>query len=143
MMSDSKTIVPPAQTVGANMDLIEPRIRPMCDALNRIAGVRTLWSCEGHASRPSRPYVVFEAPKSTALRVHQMIGDGHAGGRLKYWWRMTANFRDSGQLQWLIEAPSIPGWHYLPLARIRIDAELLAFAKLLDGIGKHDDQRYQ
>ncbi|WP_425953061.1 hypothetical protein [Ralstonia pseudosolanacearum] len=113
------------------MDLIEPKIRPVCDALNRVAGVRTLWSCEGHAFRPSRPYVVFEAPESIALQVHRMIGDGHAGGKLHYWWNMTANFRENGELQWLIEAPAIPSWHYLPIVRQRIDAELLAFAALL------------
>lgn len=114
------------------MELIEPKIRPVCDALNAITAVRTLWSCEGHAFRPSRPYVVFEAPEATALQIHRMIGDGHAGGALTYWWRMTANFRDSGKLQWLIEAPTIPGWHYLPIARRKVDDELLTFASLLN-----------
>lgn len=117
---------------GVSMDLIEPKIRPVCDALNAISDVHTLWSCEGHASRPSRPYVVFEAPETIALQIHRMIGDGHAGGALNYWWNMTANFRDNGQLQWLIEAPTIPGWHYLPIARRRIDAELRTFASLLN-----------
>lgn len=114
------------------MDLIEPKIRPVCDALNSIVGVRTLWSCEGHAFRPSRPYVVFEASESFALQVHRLIGDGHAGGRLTYWWNMTANFGENAQLQWLIEAASIPRWHYLPIVRQRIDTELLTFAALIN-----------
>lgn len=51
---------------------------------------------------------------------------------LIYWWRMSANIRHNAERQWLIEAPSISGWHYFPIARRRIDAELRAFAALLN-----------
>ncbi|AEA65729.1 hypothetical protein [Burkholderia gladioli] len=115
---------------GIVIGYIEPKILPVCDALNAIAGVRTLWSCEGHAQRPSRPYIVFESSEAFAFQVHQLLESAMDRGALRYWWRMTANFRPSGRLQWLVEAPTIPSWHYWPIARRKIDAELLALATL-------------
>nr|WP_223965201.1 hypothetical protein [Burkholderia diffusa] len=113
--------------------LIDGGIRPVCDALNGIEGVRTLWSCEGHPFRPSRPYVVFEASESFALQVHWAIGPGHGDGSLRYVWWLTANFRDNGVLQWCIEPNChIPRWRYLPIARRKVDAELKRLAALLD-----------
>lgn len=103
----------------------------MCDALNALPGVRTLWSCEGHALRPSRPYVVFEATMDLALQVQRMLHAENERGTLRYWWRQTANFQESGRLQWLIEAPSIPRWHFCPVVRRKVDAELIALATLL------------
>jgi hypothetical protein len=111
---------------------IEKGIRPVCDALNAISGVRTLWSCEGHPHRPSRPYVVFEAPEIVALGIHRALGLGDGGGTLVYCWWLTANFRDNGQLQWCIEPNCrIPRWRYLPVARRAVDAELLRLAAVI------------
>lgn len=111
---------------------IEPGIRPVCDALNHFEGVRTLWSCEGHPFRPSRPYVVFEAPETFALRVHQAIEAAQFGGRLHYCWMLSANFRTCGQLQWCIEPNChIPRWRYLTIARRKLDAELWQLAATL------------
>lgn len=122
---------------GVVIGYIEPKILPVCDALNAIPGVRTLWSCDGHATRPSRPYVVFESSEAFAFQVHQLLESEMDHGTLRYWWRLTANFRRSGGLQWLVEAPTIPTWHYWPIARRKIDAELLALASLFSSI--HDD----
>lgn len=82
---------------------IEPGVKPVCDALNSIAGVHTLWSCEGHPELPARPYVTFIAPQETALRLSRLLGHGHGDGTLKYCWRLTANFRDDGSLQYTIK----------------------------------------
>lgn len=113
-------------------DTIERGIRPVCDALNAIPEVRTLWSCQGHPERPSRPYVVFEAPERVALGVHQALGPGHGDGSLRYCWWLNANFRDNGQLQWCIEPNCrVPRWRYLPVARRAIDAELGRLAALI------------
>nr|BAO18874.1 hypothetical protein [Burkholderia sp. M701] len=118
--------------------LIERGIRPVCDALNRIEGVRTLWSCEGHPFRLSRPYVVFEAPEPFALRVHRAIEAKHIEGSLNYCWWLTANFRDNGVLQWCIEPNCrIPRWRYLPIARKKLDAELRLLAAALSGVSEH------
>lgn len=111
---------------------IEPGIRPLCDELNAIEGVQTLWSCEGHPHRPSRPYVIFEAPEDVALRIHRALGIGDGNGALKYVWWLTANFRANGQLQWCIEPNcEIPFWRYLPCVRGSLDSELRRLASLI------------
>lgn len=115
-----------------NTMLIERGIGPVCDALNRIDGVRTLWSCEGHPCRPSRPYVVFEAPEPVALQVHRAIEATHVDGSLIYCWWLTANFRDNGVLQWCIEPNCrIPRWRFLPIARKSVDEELRRLAAVV------------
>lgn len=86
--------------------------------------------------RKSRPYVVFEAPEEFALQVQRMLHNANAHGSLHYWWRQTANFQENGRLQWLIEAPAIPNWHYWPIVRRKIDAELIALASMIRVFGR-------
>lgn len=124
---------PVLKQIGKLMrDVIEQGIRPVCDALNSVPGVRTLWSCEDHPHRPSRPYVVFEAPEGFARQIHCALGPGYGDGSLRYCWWLNGNFRDNGQLQWCIEPNCrIARWKYLPVARRLIDAELLRLAALI------------
>lgn len=113
--------------------LIEPGIRPVCDALNRLDDVRTLWSCEGHPFRVSRPYVVFEAPEAVAFRLHKKIHPESVDASLEYCWWLTANFRPDGRLQWCLEPNcNIPRWRYLPFLRRKVDAELVRLAALIE-----------
>jgi hypothetical protein len=113
-------------------DLNERGIRPVCDALNAVPGVRTLWSCEGHPIRESRPYVVFVAPKFFAWRVHRALVLASADGSLKYPWWLNAHFRDNGRLQWCIEPNCrIPRWKFVPVIRLLVDAELQRLAVLI------------
>lgn len=129
--------VPGARTARLNWNspmntVIESAIRPVCDSLNRIPRVTTLWSCQGHPFRLSRPYVVFMAPESVALDVHRLLGAGDGAGALRYPWWLNANFRDSGDLQWCLEPNyRFPRWQYLPLARRTVDDELLRLAALI------------
>lgn len=85
---------------------IEPGIKPVCDALNGIDGVQTLWSCEGHRSRNMSPYVVFSAPQTTSFFIDQLLArcGGRGGNELKYVWSLSANFRDDGSLQYMIKS---------------------------------------
>lgn len=82
---------------------IEPGVKPLCDALNALPGVHTLWSCEGHPRHASRPYVTFIAPADTAFAVHQAIGKDHEAVGLHFSWNMVATFRDDGTMQYTIE----------------------------------------
>lgn len=82
---------------------IEPGIGPLCDALNALAGVHTLWSCEGHADVPARPYVTFIADNETAFKVHLAVGPDHEKLGLKFNWGVDANFRQDGSLQFTIQ----------------------------------------
>lgn len=82
---------------------IEPGIKPVCDALNALPGVFTLWSCEGHPEHASRPFVTFIADEATAFKVHCAIGPDNDEFGLHFCWWLLASFRDDGTMQYTIE----------------------------------------
>jgi len=118
---------------------IENGIRPVCDALNSIAGVNTVWSCEGHPKIPLRPYVSFVSSQDFAFNVHSLLGDGHSHGQLKYAWMLTANFCDNGILKFTIEpndcrivnARRLKLWFLPQWDKAEMDSELLKLACIL------------
>lgn len=118
---------------------IENGIRPVCDALNSISGVRTLWSCEGHPNIPLRPYVAFECTQDFAFSVHKLLDAGHASAKLKYSWRITASFKDNGHLQYLIEPNDTRirkrFWLIRNWKQAVMNEELLRLAELLKRLG--------
>lgn len=97
------TAYPPRVPSPAELAPIEPGIRPVCDALNAIPGVVTLWSCEGHPYRTTPPYVTFTAPQKTAFRIQQQLDHGIRNGQLQYCWWVVATFQDDGSLKFTIE----------------------------------------
>lgn len=80
---------------------IEAGILPVCDVLNALPGVYTLWSCEGHPEIQMRPYVTFIATQETAFKLDGLLRSSHQFG-LHYRWGVTANFRMDGSLQYTI-----------------------------------------
>jgi hypothetical protein len=92
---------------------IEPGILPVCEALNFLPSVHTMWSCEGHAYRPTYPYVMFIAPQDLAFRVNQLLeSQAGSGDGLHYNWRLIATFRLDGSLQYTLELSDyrLPDW---------------------------------
>lgn len=77
---DALDAPPGALERGTNID---PKIKPVVDALNAIAGIRTLASCQGHSygieGKP--PYVYFKAPIRGGLEGKSVIW--RAGTRTK------------------------------------------------------------
>lgn len=93
-----------ANKIAANNSNIEPGILPVCDALNSIPGVNTIYSCEGHAAYLKRPYVMFTAPQELALRIHRSLGLGVGHDlSLKYCWWLRAHFQDDGSITYCLE----------------------------------------
>jgi len=82
---------------------IEPGVRPLCDALNSLSGVNTLWSCEGHPEDGSRPYATFIAPSEIAFAIHQVVSPLNVAGGLNFIWDLVATFRDDGTIQYTIQ----------------------------------------
>lgn len=68
---------------------VESGIRPVCEALNDIPGVATIYSCHGH--RGSNPFVMFYAPLETAHRVHVGLERAWMAEQLAHQWLMTAD----------------------------------------------------
>lgn len=87
---------------------IEPGIKPVCDALNAISGVTTVYSCEGHFWRSETPFVIFDATIETAFKIHRLLGyangvsRGDGNGYLDINWLMEARFQDDGSLRYFL-----------------------------------------
>lgn len=127
------------RTCPAILAPIEPGIGPLCDALNALPDVHTLWSCEGHPDLPARPYVTFIADKDTAFKVHLAIGPNCGKLGLEFNWGMEANFRQDGSMQYTI-APndyrvSQGTWHRWWSAnrwdRRKMNADLMRLAAIV------------
>ncbi|MGE4278212.1 MAG: hypothetical protein AB7G62_01410 [Magnetospirillum sp.] len=114
--------------------LIDPKIQPLVDALNGIAGVRTIASCEGHFSRLRRPYVYFHCPPALAESMAARLRDFNKA--LSYWWRLSGEFNEVNRLCFLLEAPRLSAGEGLYNAftnyiinRQRINRDLSALAE--------------
>ena len=82
---------------------VEPGVQKLCEVLNTIDNVRTLYSCEGHPELPTPPYVMFEAPTHVAFSIHKLLGHGRADGTLTFSWQIESHFNISMD----------GGWHYV------------------------------
>lgn len=101
---------------------IEPGVKPLCDALNSLHGVYTVWSCEGHPNRGAAPFVIFVTDQATAFKVTSVIAADRDETGLHFNWWTTATFREDGSLQYAIKPddyriPSGTWWRFWPLPR--------------------------
>lgn len=117
---------------------IEPGIQPVCDVLNSMDDVYTLWSCEGHADLPMLPYVVFIAPQPIAFKAYLLLSPSGGAASLKYNWSLYANFRNDGSLQYIIKLEdyrinnsSYRWWSSQHWKKSEMDVELVRLATLL------------
>jgi hypothetical protein len=96
----------------ARLGVIDPPIRDLVDAMNVRAVVQTRSSCAGHRwpllASLNTPFVMFEADSRYARRLATVIHrDWCAATRyLHYYWDVTAQFDDAGELVFLLECRS-------------------------------------
>lgn len=121
---------------------VEKGIAPLCAALNSVPGVATLWSCEGHPTRHMRPYVVFAGPQPFAFALHRALchPSPHAAA-LRFNWKLIANFRDNGTLQWILdpddERIAAPGLFGIPRwTRRQADADIAVLTTIVHALAK-------
>lgn len=111
---------------GIDPAVIEPGILPVCEALNALPEVRTLWSCEGHWGR-QLPYAGFQATADMAEAINRAVS--RAGS---YCWWVVGMFDPEGVLRFSLRPNDyrlhhgIGGW--LHMRRQNLDAELLRLA---------------
>ncbi len=129
-----------------NLIEIEPGILPVCDALNAIQGIETLFSCEGHPSRPwIAPYVMFRASISDAFKIHKSLSYGHGiHWQLKFCWQLIAAFYEDGTLKYTLKPNDVrfcypdlrfrfflfPSWR-IAWRRSEMDEELIRLSSLI------------
>lgn len=87
----------------ARREPIEIGILPLCDTLNAIPGVSTLWSCEGHVYNGCFPYVIFLTCQETAHQLWSLLNDTKFLKTLSYNWVLEGLFRTDGELQYCLK----------------------------------------
>lgn len=118
-------------------NVIENGIVPVCEVLNSINAVETIYSCEGHPERNnSSPYVMFNAPVDIAFKVHQALDPQEGNNPLKFDWLLKARFNEDKTMTYIIESNDnrIQGpryWLFKRWDRKAMDAELLKMAEYL------------
>lgn len=118
---------------------IELGVKPLCDALNSLPGVFTIWSCEGHPWVRADPYVVFVTDQATAFKVDEVITADRETTGLHFVWWTTANFRKDGSLQYAIRPNDYrisdgTWWRFWPLPRWshrRMKIDLMRIAEMI------------
>lgn len=96
-------------------DEIEAGIRPVCDALNALPGVKTTASCEGHVygwlppRNVSAPYVCFAAPSRVATLIGRALELAPYCGQpvLCGGWRLEGGYTPKLEWRWTIRAGNI------------------------------------
>lgn len=71
------------ERLSSSKDWIEPRIRPLVEALN-TSGFRTHYSCGGHFFRDRQAWVIFETDVDTAYRLWIFLENGNTNLNL-FW----------------------------------------------------------
>ena len=121
---------------------VDAKIKPLVDALNATGVVETYASCQGHARRRSDPYVAFRCEVDVAARLDKTLHGLRLGGRLRYWWDISASFHPEGwELRFCLRAPALTEalrgdmstlWFYV-LRRKAIDHDLDLLSRELCG----------
>ncbi len=108
---------------------IEPKIRPLVEALNHLVGVKTIASCQGHFTRINHPYVYFSCPVETAEVLEARLIDLWRHQGLHYHWHLTGTFNEIGKLCFVLESPRLDhGMH----GYVRMFVRYVLFRKWID-----------
>lgn len=116
----------------------DPKIRPLVDVLNGIAGASTIMSCEGHCSSSVSPFVEFDAPLHIAQSLAMCLRAAWLGKKLTYWWEIVGRFEADGDLRFQLKSPRLDRnrgfWSRFQdhvLKRHLIDHDLSALAEVI------------
>ncbi|WP_413207938.1 hypothetical protein [Rhodospirillum sp. A1_3_36] len=119
---------------------IDPRIKPLVDAMNATGRIQTIASCEGHWNRYSTPYVYFRCTQETATEICTDLTALQIAQGLTYYWGIIGLFDEKSKLCFRLQAGELEPplglvrsfWHFL-FKRARIDADLQVLASLFSG----------
>ncbi|AVD70434.1 hypothetical protein CAY53_02195 [Desulfobulbus oralis] len=116
---------------------IEPNIRPLCEALNAVAGVRTIASCQGHVCPCSPPYVMFESPLAFAAALEKALREDSMANlpRLRVFWEVKGMFDGTYTLRFYLHSPDLAQstrhWFRLNLMEQRLKADFRVLTAII------------
>ncbi|MCF8482172.1 MAG: hypothetical protein K9H25_17245 [Rhodospirillum sp.] len=127
---------------------VDPRIKPLVDAMNATGRIQTIASCEGHWNRYSTPYVYFHCSTKTASEIHSNLNNLRDTQCLTYYWGIVGLFNEDAKLCFRIQAGELEPplglgrtlWHFL-FKRTQIDADLQALTFLFSHSLQHAEDR--
>ncbi|MCQ9090975.1 hypothetical protein [Vibrio alginolyticus] len=79
---------------------IDPKIKPLVDALNRFESIATLYSCQGHVQQLSDPYILFRSSQTQAASLHQTLLRLWRQGKTHTRWAVSASFNAHNELRY-------------------------------------------
>lgn len=112
---------------------IDPKIKPLVDALNRLTTVTTCHSCQGHIKTLSSPYVSLRSSQTQAANIHQTLLQLWRQGKTHTRWALTASFNSRNELRYRLYGVRYNRdlavtwlwrfWHY-GIKRHRVDQDI-------------------
>ena len=129
---------------------IDPAIKPLVDALNRIKGIKTVASCQGHFFGGT-PYVYFNAPVRIAAAIERLLRTAMTADQPKFMlgWSIEGMFNEKYELTFSIRAaycdasawsPLYAFWLFV-LRRKRLNADFLMLSEYLREKAGHLNKR--
>lgn len=90
-------------------EYIDPRIRPLCFAMNATGMIRTVASCQGHGVPGSSPYVYFKCSVKLASLIERVLREGGISGqsKLENTWTVTGHFDLDYEITFLLYSPAL------------------------------------
>lgn len=126
------------------LNLIDPHIATLVEAMNIPGVMRTIACCEGHVGlgRYSSPYVAFEASIDRAARWSDAVqGDAlQASPRLRYHWEIVGKVSQEGGLVFVLSIPAIDRCRWVSRRRLNADIAVLEHLaqEVLGNLGRDD-----
>ena len=110
---------------------IEPKIKPLVDAMNATGVMEVVVSCEGHYVRGMYPYVYFKSAINIAATLEEDIIHAYLSRKpkLHYIWRMTGDFWERHELCFRLYSPTLK--ENMPFRRKQVDEDLLVLAEIV------------
>jgi hypothetical protein len=122
-------------------DFIEPKIRPLVDAMNATGAIHTIASCQGHGVLGKPPYVYFKSSVDIAASIGRLLREDAMSddAKLHKAWVINGSFDQNYELVFCLHASEYHEKSFSILAPIlfwvfrkHLDAELLALVRIVD-----------
>jgi len=120
---------------------VDEEISPLVIAMNATGVIRTVGSCQGHATGRRAPYVYFKAPVEIAALIELALRKDAAsdGSQFRTFWTVDGLFGEEGELVFRLHAPEYDARSgKLPeamcsfyLFRSRINSELMSLGEVV------------
>lgn len=122
-------------------DEIDPKVKPLVDAMNETGFIETFASCQGHVLHSKPPYVAFKASVEVSAEIQKLLVDPfwRYNPALNCCWTIEASFNGRYELSYCLfskkynalASGGLFSWGRMALARKCMDQDLLTLANIV------------